>query len=92
LNFYDGFPIKEMVWEDCLSTIAHPIGFKVINDLMLQLFKNNKLIKESESVVVIESKGFIYGTCLAHSLNKGVVTVRKKGKLPGEKYYSEFNM
>jgi adenine phosphoribosyltransferase len=43
-------------------------------------------------VVIIDSKGFIYGTCLAHTLKKGVITVRKKDKMPGDKYYAEYNM
>ena len=38
--------------------------------------------KEIDTVVGIESRGFLFGTPLAHQLGAGFVPVRKKGKLP----------
>jgi adenine phosphoribosyltransferase len=45
-------------------------------------------------VVGIESRGFIFGTALAHHLGKGFVPIRKPGKLPwktaAESYQLEY--
>lgn len=45
-------------------------------------------------VVGIESRGFIFGTALAHQLGKGFVPIRKPGKLPwktaSESYQLEY--
>ncbi|MDA1264412.1 MAG: adenine phosphoribosyltransferase [Planctomycetota bacterium] len=45
-------------------------------------------------VVGIESRGFIFGTALAHHLGKGFVPIRKPGKLPwktaSESYVLEY--
>jgi adenine phosphoribosyltransferase len=47
-----------------------------------------------ELVVGIESRGFIFGTALAHHLGKGFVPIRKPGKLPwktaSESYQLEY--
>jgi len=40
--------------------------------------------KDIDTVVGIESRGFLFGTPLAHQLGVGFVPVRKKGKLPYE--------
>lgn len=36
-----------------------------------------------DAVVAIESRGFVVGTPMALMMNKGIVLVRKRGKLPG---------
>ena len=41
--------------------------------------------KQLTKVVGIESRGFIFGSVLAHKLNCGFIPVRKPGKLPAEK-------
>ena len=39
---------------------------------------------EFDKIVVLESRGFLFGCPLAYKLKKGVAMVRKKGKLPGK--------
>jgi len=41
-------------------------------------------------IVGPESRGFIFGTPLAYSLNKGFIPVRKKGKLPYKTIQAEY--
>ncbi|KAM3131064.1 hypothetical protein pb186bvf_016876 [Paramecium bursaria] len=40
----------------------------------------------------IESRGFIFGILLSQRLKKGFVPIRKKNKLPGEKFSLEYKL
>ena len=42
------------------------------------------------SVAGIESRGFIFGSCVARALNAGFVPIRKPGKLPWTKRRNEY--
>ena len=42
--------------------------------------------------VGIESRGFIFGSVLAHKLNCGFIPVRKPGKLPAEKVSISYSL
>ena len=61
---------------------------------MEQMKERIKEFDDFELVVGPESRGFIFGTPIACSLNKGFIPVRKKGKLPyktiGEEYELEY--
>ena len=45
---------------------------------------------EFDVVVGAESRGFLFGMPLAYNKSKGVVPVRKKGKLPRETVSKEY--
>lgn len=42
--------------------------------------------------VAVESRGFILGAALAQKLNKGLVLVRKKNKLPRERFTQSYQL
>lgn len=48
--------------------------------------------KEINKVISAESRGFIFGSLLAHELNCGFVPVRKPGKLPSETVREEYDL
>jgi adenine phosphoribosyltransferase len=58
----------------------------------IQMLKERYTNVEIDIIVGIESRGFIIGSALAHSLNKGFVPIRKKGKLPYETESQEYEL
>ncbi len=47
---------------------------------------------EYDSILAIESRGFIFGSVLAHALGKRLILARKPGKLPRECHTVEYDL
>lgn len=80
------FPEPGIMFRDITTLLANPAMFRLVIDELIRPYSDSKIDK----VVVIESRGFIFGTPIAYVLNAGVVPVRKPGKLPGETYAEEY--
>ena len=80
------FPETGIMFRDITTLLADPEMFRLVIDEMIRPYQDTKIHK----VVVIESRGFIFGTPIAYLLNAGVVPVRKPGKLPAETYSEEY--
>ena len=74
------FPKPGILFRDITSLVQDPDGLADAIDGLLGTVKN----VEFDTVVGLESRGFIFGTPIAYQLHKGFVPVRKKGKLPRE--------
>ncbi len=72
------FPKKGITFKDITTLLADPEAFQKSVDMLSYRYLNKKIDK----IVGIEARGFIIGAALAYKLCKGVVLVRKKGKLP----------
>ncbi len=72
------FPKKGIVFKDITTMIGKGGLFKTAIDS----FAENYTGKKIDKVVVVESRGFIFGAPVAYKLGAGLVPVRKKGKLP----------
>ena len=72
------FPKKGILFKDITPLLQSPKGLK---EAVAGLAKAVDP-KSYELVCVIESRGFIFGTALAHHLGKGFIPIRKPGKLP----------
>lgn len=57
-----------------------------------QLKEKVKAMGDFDLIVGPESRGFIFGTALAYSLNKGFIPIRKKGKLPYKTIRAEYQL
>ena len=72
------FPKPGILFRDISPLLANPIAFKeAINQL-------NLLAQEFDytHILGIESRGFIFGSALAHYAHKGLALARKPNKLP----------
>lgn len=78
------FPEPGIMFRDITTLLANPDMFRLVIDEM------TKPYSDVDKVVVIESRGFIFGTPMAYALRAGVVPVRKPGKLPAETYAEEY--
>lgn len=72
------FPRKGIRFHDITPLLGDPEAFARAVDLMLAITRE----AEFDSVAGIESRGFIFAAALCSKVNKGLVLIRKMGKLP----------
>ena len=72
------FPKPGVLFKDITPLLADPAGLALAVELMADHRRNTGI----DLVVGAESRGFIFGTAIAQSLNCGFIPVRKPGKLP----------
>ncbi len=72
------FPKKGILFYDITTLLMEKDYFAEVIAKLTDPFRDKKIDK----VVAIESRGFIFGTAIAHQLRTGFVPVRKPGKLP----------
>ena len=85
------FPKKGILYYDITSLLHDPIVFGYIIRSALDAYRDMVV----ESIVAIESRGFIFAAPMAYELGVPLVLARKRGKLPGttiaKKYSMEYN-
>ena len=74
------FPIPGINFYDITTLLKDQEGLRLTIDALVDQYKDSKI----ETVVGIESRGFIFGAPLAYRLGAGFVPVRKPKKLPAE--------
>jgi adenine phosphoribosyltransferase len=72
------FPIKGIQFKDITTLLINPDAMKLTTDFLVRPFVGIAVDK----VVGLESRGFLFGTNMAISMNAGFVPIRKPGKLP----------
>lgn len=72
------FPKEGIIFKDITPILKDPKAFRFITSQFAQEFAE----KNFDVIVGVESRGFLFGSVLAHELNKPLAIVRKKGKLP----------
>ncbi|MEM2856120.1 MAG: adenine phosphoribosyltransferase [Candidatus Nitrosocaldaceae archaeon] len=77
---YADFPKKGILFRDISPLLRDINTFRYVIDRFYEEYKD----KSIDIVAGIESRGFIFAAALALKLNKGMVMVRKQGKLPGD--------
>ncbi len=79
INEYIDFPKKGILFRDISPLLKEPKIFKYIIDTFYEEYKDDRI----DLIAGIESRGFIFAAALALRFNKGMVMIRKQGKLPG---------
>ena len=74
------FPEPGVMFRDITSVIQDPDGLQLAIDTMDDLVKD----LDFDVVVGAEARGYVFGTPIAYKRHKGMVMIRKKGKLPRE--------
>lgn len=72
------FPKPGILFKDITPLLADPVGLALAVEFMTNPFRETGI----DLVVGAESRGFIFGTAVAQSLNCGFIPVRRPGKLP----------
>ena len=72
------FPKPGVLFRDISPLLANPAAFK---EAIIQLDKISKQFDYTH-ILGIESRGFIFGSALAHHAHKGLALARKPNKLP----------
>ena len=76
---WSDFPTKGVTFKDINPLLRTPESLNYLNEKLFNMCTNIQMNK----IAVIESRGFIVGSLLAKSLRKGLILIRKQGKLPG---------
>ena len=82
------FPKPGIVFKDITPLLRAPEAFQASCEALAAPFADQGIT----AVAAIESRGFIFGSCVARILGTGFVPVRKPGKLPWTKRSMEYTL
>ena len=82
------FPKPGILFYDITTLLRDPKGFRDAVECLAAPYRGAAI----DSVVGIESRGFIFGAAVAVHLGVGFVPVRKPGKLPSRTVRAEYDL
>ena len=88
IKIYENFPKKGILFRDILEILQEPEVFK---DLIFEM-SSSEIIKNSEAIISIDARGFIFGSAIALQASKPMIVARKPGKLPGSIIKQTYNL
>ena len=88
IDSYKDFPKEGIIFRDVLPILGNP---KIFSDLIKEMSTSN-LLKNSDAIIAIDARGFIFGAAVSFHLKKPLVVARKPGKLPGEIISKSYNL
>ena len=80
ISEYPNFPKKGILFRDFSPILKDPSALSFV----VEEFSKHFHPKDVDVFVGIESRGFILASILAQKYNKGMILLRKAGKLPGK--------
>ena len=82
------YPKKGILFRDITTLIKNSDAFTDCIDQMSKII--NKL--NYDKIAAVESRGFIFASPLSYNLSKPYILMRKKNKLPAERYSVDFKL
>src|SRR5438874_11662031 len=80
------FPKPGIMFKDITPLLRSPQALQEPVERLAEPFRTQGVT----SVAAIESRGFIFGSCVARLLDAGFIPIRKPGKLPWTKRRNEY--
>lgn len=80
------FPKPGILFKDITPLLRSPEALEKTIQELAEPFRNDRITM----VAAIESRGFIFGSCVARVLGAGFVPIRKPGKLPWTRRRNEY--
>ncbi len=80
IRSFQDFPKKGILFRDISPILRDPEVMRYVIDQFYDHFRNKKI----DLIAGIESRGFIFACPLGIKFNKGIIMIRKQGKLPGK--------
>ncbi len=85
---YPDFPKKGILFRDVSPVLLDP---ELLDELVAAIASYPFLL-DTEGIVAIDARGFIFGSLLAYKLKKPLLIARKKNKLPGVLIEKEYKL
>ena len=82
------FPEPGILFKDITPLLGDVDAFDYTISRLVERYRE----ADFDAVVLIESRGFLFGAPLAHALGKPIVPVRKPGKLPAATHSMEYQL
>ncbi|MFC1561383.1 adenine phosphoribosyltransferase [candidate division KSB1 bacterium] len=80
------FPKQGIGFFDITTLLKDGPAFRQVIDEFHREYRDT----EFDRIAGTESRGFVFAAALAYKMNKGMIPVRKPGKLPAETYREEY--
>jgi len=81
------FPKPGIIFKDITPLLAHGPALRSTVDQLAERYRG-----AIDTVLAIESRGFLIGAALAYASGVGLALVRKRGKLPAQTYAADYEL
>ena len=85
---YNDYPNKGIIFKDLLGILREPNIFRNLINRMA----SSQMIEDSDAILAIEARGFIFGSAIAFHSAKPLIVARKPNKLPGKLIQKKYEL
>lgn len=85
---FPDFPKAGIVFKDISPLLKSPTAMRYVSDQFCERFRDCQV----DLIAGAEARGLIFASVVAAQMNKGLVMLRKKGKLPGQTHNIQYEL